>query len=126
MAKEVKKKFIKLGSKASSFSCPTTGISLSGDKVIELTPTLAASKKIQVALRGGHLEYADSSEVESDLSTGDVMDAAFLDKKTKAVLIPMAIALLTDDDEEDEDDINAMKKPELIDFILLKNEVAED
>ena len=123
MAKEVKKKYIKLGGKASSFSCPTTGVALSGTMVVELTPTLQSSKKIQQALRGGHLQYADSDEVETDLVTGDTMDADFLDKKTKAVLVPMAIALLTDEDEEDEDDINGMKKSELIDFILSKNEV---
>jgi len=125
MAKEEKKKFIKLGEKASSFSCPTTGVSLSGNKVIELTPTLAASKKIKNALRGGHLEYADEKEVTEDLSDTPAMDRTFLEGKTKAVLVPMAISLLTEDDEEDEDDINSMKKADLVDFILLKNEATE-
>ena len=124
MAKEVRKKYVKLGEKASSFSCPTTGISITGDSVIELTPIIQSSKKIIAALKGGHLEYADSSEVpdeEGDEDTSGQVNEAFLNSKNKADLIPMALELLDDEDEEDEDDIHKMKKPELIEFIILKN-----
>lgn len=123
MAKEVRKKYVKLGEKASSFSCPTTGISITGDTVIELIPIMQSSKKFIAALKGGHLEYADSSEVpeEEDEDTSGQVNEAFLNSKNKADLIPLALELLDDEDEEDEDDIQKMKKQELVEFIILKN-----
>lgn len=123
MAKEIKKKYVKLGELASSFSCPTTGVSITGNSVIELTPTMQSSKKIIAALKGGHLEYADKSEIdedEEDNQDGQITET-FLNSKNKIDLVPMALELLDDEDEEDEEDINKMKKAELIEFIILKN-----
>lgn len=123
MAKSAKIRFVKLGETASSFSCPSTGISVGVGAVVELTPTIKASKKVIAALKGGHLEYAEESEIPEDggESEGGKITEEFLNSKTKAVLVPMALALLTDEDEEDAEDIEAMKKAELVEFIILKN-----
>lgn len=127
MAKEEEKQFVKLGAKAESFSCPTTGFNLvKKGEAKELTPTVAASKKVIQALRGGHLVYAKETEVIEEEGGGDAIDAEFLKTKTKATLIPMAIELLDDEDEEDEKDIESMKKEELIDFIIRKNSETEE
>lgn len=127
MAKEEQKQFVKLGAKAESFSCPTTGFNLvKKGEAKELTPTIAASKKVIQALRGGHLVYAKETEVVEDEDEADVIDAEFLKTKTKATLIPMALELLEDEDEEDEKDIESMNKTDLIDFIVRKNAESQE
>jgi hypothetical protein len=128
MAKE--KVYVKLGPKANSFSCPTTGFSLvKQGEVKELISTVANSKKVEQALRGGHIVYAKDTEFDAqgeEANNAPILDRPFLESKTKAVLVPMAIDLLEEDDEEDVADIEAMKKPELVDFILTKSEKEQE
>lgn len=135
-------KFVKLGDKANSFSCPTSGFTVSTKtQVKELTAKVARSKKVQNALKGGHLVYAEqkdfdkqpdaegnsttASETGSEPYTEEGLKKLKLDE-----LKTLAISLLTGEEEEDdinEEDINAYKaKAEVIEFILEKQDEEEE
>lgn len=117
-------KYVTLGEKAASFSCPTTGIALSGKDIIQLTPKMLRSEKIIQALRGGHLIYCgapgeDDDEDEEEDDNGNFTEGA-LKKMKKEEIRVIAVNLLDDEDEEDEGEINGYNKDELIDFVLSK------
>lgn len=57
--------YVKLGSKANSFSDPLSGFNIAGKQVLTLTDSQQKSKKTSDALKGGHLVRANRSEYES-------------------------------------------------------------
>ena len=58
-------RYFALGKKASLFYDPSTGLKLLPGMAVKQTAKLKRSKKISVALKGGHLEYIDSGEKEN-------------------------------------------------------------
>ena len=124
-------KYIKLGGKASSFSCPTTGLSIVPGKVFEMTPEVRASKSVQQALKGGHLVYADSKDVKEAAKTGDnenSMDPEFLSQKSKSTLVEMALKICEEreDGEITPKEINKMNKEALVEYITTPDEDDSD
>lgn len=142
MAKDDANDFVKLGEKAHSFSCPTTGFNLTHKgQIKELLPTFKASKKVQQALRGGHLTVAKESEVKAykkaqsanASKTNEViedeeteLDPKFLMTKGKAALVTMALDVRDEDDEEDVKTIEKYNKEQLVEFIIRKNEESSE
>jgi hypothetical protein len=55
-------KFVKLGEHASVFSDPTSGLLVIGDEVHQLETKHERSKKVKVAIQGGHLVHATEDE----------------------------------------------------------------
>lgn len=134
-----KTKFVKLGEKASSFSCPTTGVSLTKGKVVELNTEQLNSKKIKQALKGGHLEYASPEDIENSKGSDNVSSVAApksddeviyteenLVDKGKTDLIQIASKFLEDDGEVKLKDLERMNKTELKEFIIESQESEEE
>lgn len=129
-----KRKFVKLGEKASSFACPTTGLKITRPGVIvELLPEHEKSKKVKAAIKGGHLESATEEEFDNQNSSGEAQETVthtLESLTTKEVkkddLVAIAIGFLTEDDDENEKSLNGMKKEDLVDFILERQNGEEE
>lgn len=141
--------FIKLGPKANSFYDPLTEQKLVPGMVIEYSDKLRKSKKVQDALRGGHLAYAKEEEfnqyrdkLEKDVNNIDVdsptdaKDESLeiwtedeLSSKNKETLIGILNNInegLPEDKQLSDNEITAMKKAELVETILELQEEEED
>lgn len=64
-----KKDYVKLQEKAASFYDPSTGLQLANKQVAKMTSEQKVSKRVQKALKGGHLEYSDEDEYNDYLNT---------------------------------------------------------
>jgi hypothetical protein len=112
-----KKKYVQLGDEAKqgNFFDPFLGLKLLPGKIVELPSNFRKSKKTLSALRGGHLAYADSEDVENYLKNNPDNSDDNSD----------------DDDGDDDDDvvteavINKMNKSQLFAFILTQDEDAK-
>ena len=71
---------VTVGSKAYSFTDQALGISIVKDEVVELSAKQMTSKKIVVALNGGHLRIVQDGETVKKYDTADVeaLDAKLL------------------------------------------------
>jgi hypothetical protein len=128
------KKFVKLGSKASSFSCPTTGLTLITKQVVKLTTEQQLSKKVILAIRGGHLQavneaeynkFMDKANNETDNQETEetvIYTVEMLSSYNKAKLAELIAEL----DPENEDDLMKLTKPELIDLVIAIQEDEEE
>lgn len=126
-------KYVKLGSKAHSFSDPTTGVKLVPGEVTKLTATQEISKRIIMAIKGGHLEKVNKDEYERYLSGNtdideqddDAITVDSLNKETKEQLVKRIVEL---SDEHDESDLKKKNKNQLIDIVmeLMEEEEEED
>lgn len=109
-----KKKYVQLGDEAKqgNFFDPFLGLKLLPGKIVELPSNFRKSKKTVAALRGGHLAYSDSEDVENYLKdNADNSDDSNDDDP--------------DDDEVTEAVINKMNKAQLFAFILTQDEDAK-
>jgi len=59
-----KSKHVKLGEKASMFYDPTTKLKVVPGKAVELSNDNIRSKRVIRAIKSGHLDYADSEDME--------------------------------------------------------------
>jgi hypothetical protein len=128
--------YVKLGEKAESFSCPSTGLTVLPNQIVKLEKNHLSSTKIKDAIKGTHLERADEDEYNTFINgaTNDEEDEdealhteSSLKKLTKDPLLELAITFLgKEGHEEDEESLGKMKKEELIDFILEVQENEED
>lgn len=95
-------KKVKLGEKANSFFDPISRLKVLPGQVIELTKENEASKKVQVALRQGHLSITDESVTETQSS-----DAPKTKEKTKELFDASKVEL-------NDKGIKGLKKAELV------------
>lgn len=140
-----KKKFVKLGEKASIFFDPTSRLKVVPGKAYELSVQANASKRVRRALKAGHIEYASKDEdgklefvalsvkvkkaqEQKQEDKADELDPdevdyslAALKRLNKPQLV--ALALEIEGIEEDEDELKDLNKEPLIDLIL---EMVED
>lgn len=125
-------KYVKLGSKASVFHDPTTNIKVLPGQIVEVKGVGKFSKKINAALKGGHLENVSKEEYEKFLNGGTVVNDTniytgnwvedwddFDEKSLKglknAQLVELALHL---ESEATEDELGKMNKTELIEEVL--------
>lgn len=132
-----KKVYVKLGEKAQSFSDPASGLKVLPKQVIELTKKNLSSKKVETAIKGGHLEKVDEKEFnayqagkefKAEVAPEDKIlantkvihteDSLTAKDVTKATLVSIATGLLTGEMDETEEDLEKMKKDELVEWIL--------
>lgn len=134
-------KYIKLGKKAESFYDPTSKTKVLKGRVVELNNSNKFSKRIQAALRGGHLEYATEEEF-SKASKGtqtteakttsevDITDEKVLKKLKKPALVELALEHKLADDEGElytKEELEEFKVNELVEMLLdLNSEEDED
>jgi hypothetical protein len=126
------KKFIKLGEKAESFQCPTTGITVLKGEVVAINLLQSTSKKISMALKGGHLEKATEEEYDNFISGVKVINKKN-DKPTIEEIGNMnkaAIRNLIDTEFPDHgNNLSPMSKSDLLDLysdLLSEEEEEED
>ena len=123
---EKKARYVKLGEKAreGSFYDPFLDLKLLPGRLVELPSDFRKSKKTVAALRGGHLEYADSEEVTAYFKDLEVnLDEDGEEGITEAQLKKYNKAQLTDyiqanSEEEDEDELAELSKAELLALAL--------
>lgn len=145
--------YVKLGGKASIFFDPSTGLKVTGKKIVKITGNGKFSKKIDQAIKGGHLEKVSKTEYEEYLESLEVTDVQtvkaknsteeeeddvnswvenyedFSEKALKALkndqLVALAIHLGS---EIEEDELTKMKKAELVEEIqnLVEEEEEEE
>jgi hypothetical protein len=113
-------KFVKLGEEASVFFDPFTKIKLITNQVVELPEDYKASKKVVVALKNGHIQYASEEEYlaanggakTEEGEEGDE-DEVELSSLTKNELIAH---ILETSEEHTEEALKALKKAELLEI----------
>jgi len=94
----MEKKYLKLGEKASVFHDPSTGVLIRNHEVVEVTSNKMKSKKIQTALRNGHISPATVSEFEiyHGLRDAEVekpaVDETEVDEERKEMLMKLSKA----------------------------------
>lgn len=127
-------KYVKLGKKASSFFDPTSGLKLSNNQIIEVSSKLInSSKRVNKALKAGHLEWAEEKEflkyqksigvnVETEEEEEEGYNAKSLKKLTKDELVEIAKEQGSD---MDEDELNGFNKAGLVDLIMQLQEEEE-
>jgi len=106
MAKQTK--YVKLGKNASIFWDSSCGLKVQNNEVVIFQNKHKLSKRVDKALKNGHLEFATEEEYNdflSDLAVEGTVVAAAPEKK--------------------EVDFNKMKKSELVDYIVENSETEE-
>lgn len=125
------KTFVKLGEKAQSFSCPSSGIKVLPGQVVELSAKDLQSKKLKAAIKGNHLEKVSEEEYqkfvgktnvnnEEEVDDSTTLSGEDLAKLKKPELLKLATeALEATEEETDEtpESLEAMTKAELVEFI---------
>lgn len=134
-------KYVKLSKKAENFYDPTTKTKILKGQVIKLDNTNKFSKRIEAALRGGHLEHASEEEFKAanvsteatskDVNTEDIdiTDEKALKKLKKPALIDLAIKHNLADDEEEpytREELEEFKVTELVEMLLDLNSEEDD
>ena len=76
-------KYITLGSKASLFFDPVTGVKVIGDEVLEVPNKYLYSSKISQALQGGHLREVDEPEEGEYIPFSKDQEQALDEKEAK-------------------------------------------
>lgn len=125
-------KYVKLGSKASIFYDPTTNTKVLPGQIVEVKGIGKFSKKINAALKGGHLENVSKEDFEKfqkggtvnndeDINTGNWVEQwdDFDEKSLKGLKNDQLAKLATHlESEFSEQELGQMKKAELIEEIL--------
>lgn len=130
-------KYVKLGEAANSFADPFTGFKIHGKQVVEETPEMLAGTKYKNAKKKGHIVGSDKDEFEAyqaslknstkakinkveepeeEEEEDDLQTQKTLDKLTKDEIKDLIEENFNHDKTEDE--IEGMKKAELIEFYL--------
>lgn len=97
------REYVRLNEKAASFYDVTSGLQLANKQVKKLTAEQYQSKRVQKALKGGHLEYADVEDFEEYLETLATEDQATEDQ-AKAKGKTKAKGKEDEEEEEEEED----------------------
>lgn len=132
-----KNKTVSLGEGANSFYDPLTRLKVLPNQVIELTPEMLVSKRINRALKNGHLEYSEeeantqlvdpdkSNEVLKFDASNVTLDEKSLKalKKDELVLVALANGLKYEDEDGTESDytkeeLEDLNKGEIIELLL--------
>lgn len=125
-------KYVKLGSKASIFHDPTTGIKVLPGQVVEVKGVGKFSKKITAALQGGHLENVSKEDFEKYQKTGITSNDESLegdnwveqwddfdDKSLKGLKNEQLVELATFlESETPLEELKQMKKADLVEEVL--------
>lgn len=126
MAKLVK--HVKLGEKALSFSCPTSGVTLIPGVVRELNAKELSSKKVKMAIKGGHLEVVNEEaykKYQKSLTKSvdeDDETEFYTEKDLKGKNKETLINIIREIDPDNEDNLEKMDKATLVETILLLQE----
>lgn len=140
-----KKKYVKLGEKASSYFDPTTRMQVAPGEAVEIELKHRQSKRFVRALKSGHLDYVDSDEVNELTVVNAKAESKKVEKETNwkdevemtekglmalklAQLKELALDKIKADPDWDmtEAEIGESTKKELVEFILLEDEEDED
>ncbi len=76
-------KYIGLGEKASLFYDPSVALKILPGQAVKLTAKIRRSKKVSVALKGGHLERIDSEEISEYKVIGEENENKIEEKKSE-------------------------------------------
>lgn len=104
-----KRKFVKLGEKASIFFDPTSGLKVVPGQAVELSNVHRQSKRVVRGLKSGHLDNVDSDEM-------DELEVVYIDAKAEVKKEEENNDTFDMDQEWDEKSLKKLKVSQLEDL----------